>query len=369
LIPDFRVHTLFYSAAFCALVCSGSATAQNDATPAEITRIDSTPPVLIGQVVPRYPPNALVSRREGWVAISYIVSQSGEVTGAMIEDSSGNESIETAAMRAVTKWSYAPATVGGQPVEHVMTRQIFRLQLEGAPPGASKSFVKSFRKIRDLLEARDLSAARDLLTTLRDTERRNLYEDAWFWWLQAYYLETSSGDVDEQIDALTRAVAYEDVLLEPEMFVSAAARLFVLRVGSGDYSAALQAYERLMSEREIRASKAYRATQPQLAPIVAEIERAIAGKEMLRTRGRVGVYEYWVHSLVRRSFSLANIAGSLDHLSIRCSRRNVTFAPVTGENTWTIPESYGACSVYVHGVPGTTFEFYELPAEPGAAAR
>jgi hypothetical protein len=271
-------------------------------------------------------------------------------------------------MSALAKWRYKPATLNGQPVEHSMTRTIIRFQIEDRASGASREFVRSFKEIQSALAAKDLTTAQTLLTDLRYRERRSLYEDAWFWWLYSTYLEFAKGDIEEQHDALTKAIGYEEIYLAPDMFVSAAARLFVLRVQRNDLSGALEIYKRLTSTKQVQRVKTYSEIVPKLEPTVQQIERAVASDNVLMVRGRVGPHDYWVHPLVRRTFSVGKIEGPLEHVSIRCSRRNVIFTPVTDEHTWTVPASYGDCSVYLKGMPGATFDFYEYPATAAAAA-
>lgn len=71
----------------------------------------------ISKPAPEYPGFALAQGKEGWVIVSYVISPTGEVVEPMIEDSSGTEAFERAAMRAVEDWRYAPATWNGEPVE------------------------------------------------------------------------------------------------------------------------------------------------------------------------------------------------------------------------------------------------------------
>jgi TonB family protein len=323
-------------------------------------------PEPLERVAPSYPMVALMDRREGWVALSFIVSDTGEVKEAMIEDSSGNETLERAAMNALTKWRYKPAMLDGRPIEHAMTRSVIRFQLDDVKGGASEEFVRQYRRIQTALKDGDLPRAEELLTELRYKERQSLYEDAWFWWTRSTYLEAANGSAEEQREALTRAIGYDEMYLTPEMFVSAAAKLFVLRTRDNDLSGALEIFERLKSTKQAQGAKNYFDVVPKLESAVREIDRAVAGNQVLMVNGRIGEHDYWVHPLLRRSFALGNIEGQLEHVSIRCERRNVTFTEVTDERTWTVPESYGKCSAYLKGAPGASFEFYEYP--PSAAA-
>ena len=62
---------------------------------------------------PNYPTRAAQHGNEGWVMLSFVVSETGEVEEPMIEDSSGVEAFEGAALEAISSWRYTPATVNG----------------------------------------------------------------------------------------------------------------------------------------------------------------------------------------------------------------------------------------------------------------
>jgi len=63
-----------------------------------------------------YPP---VSRRlseQGVVAVKYVISETGEVTNATVEKSSGYSRLDEAATQCVKDWRFKPATQGGRPI-------------------------------------------------------------------------------------------------------------------------------------------------------------------------------------------------------------------------------------------------------------
>lgn len=69
------------------------------------------------KVPPRYPPAALREGLEGWVKVSFIIDRRGRPTRVRVQSSQPDEVFDTAAVRAVRKWSYPkqvqeiPATV------------------------------------------------------------------------------------------------------------------------------------------------------------------------------------------------------------------------------------------------------------------
>jgi TonB family protein len=319
---------------------------------------------------PNYPSSALSSGKEGWVMLSFVISPSGDVTETMIEDSSGVEAFERAAMRAVESWKYRPATQDGEPVEQAMTKTRIQFRFEDKAEGASSSFVSKYRRIVRLINEKDFAAAEPLIAELEFGQRTNLYEDAWFWWAKYVYLSSSgSTDTAEMRRSLQRAIGYEEEYLTPEQFVAAGERLVVLHARALDIAAAIATYERLRDARTARRADAYEAVIANLQPSYERMLQLVNGNELLVVNATVGEFDYWVHDLLRRSFSVADIAGRLDALDIRCERGTRRYNAVPLDTIWTIPESWGTCGAYIKGERGTTFAFREHPRSfvPAAA--
>jgi TonB family protein len=138
--------------------------------------------------------------------LSFVVSETGEVEEPMIEDSSGVEAFEQAALDAIRTWRYTPATVDGKPVAQSMVKTTIFFALEGPAIGATRQFESTYRKIRQLLDTGDYAAAEPLLAELEARGRHNLYEDALFWALKYGYPEgVQSADASAKRRALELA--------------------------------------------------------------------------------------------------------------------------------------------------------------------
>jgi TonB family protein len=320
--------------------------------------------VPISRPAPNYPNETLSLGREGWVALSYVVLPDGAVAAPMIEDSSGLQGMEQAALKAVRDWRYRPATRNGAPVDQSMTRTIFYLAVNETQKGASTTFAAKFRNAQESVEERELAKARALIDDLESTGRFNLYEDALFWWLKYQYLIAAGGaTLDEQRDTLSRAIGYERIYLPPDAFVSGAVQLFNLRARTGDYAGALSLLDRLEKSEDARSAKTYEAAVQALVKADAQIKRLVDGDTDLKSDGKITRFDYWVHGLMRRSFSITGIDGRIDAVEIRCENKYARYDSVAGEPTWTIPATWGTCGAYVRGTPGTTFVLYEFPKE------
>jgi len=282
----------------------------------------------------------------------------------MIEDSSGVESLENAALDAVKKWRYKPATLNGAPVEDTITRTVIRFELysgSGGRPGVSGRFRSAYVQIQDAVSKRDLPQAATLLDDLAAKGRRNMAEDSWYWWLKYTYLDAAGGaSPEEQRETLKRAIGYDD-FLPAEALVAASLRLYNLQAKEADYAGALATRDKLKGSKRAQGSTRYAEIMKALDASTDQITALIEGDATLRVDADIGQHDYWVHGLLRRSFSIEDVRGRIDAVEIRCTRRNARYDAPTGEHTWTIPQSWGDCGAYVKGDPGTTFVVYEHP--------
>ncbi len=338
------------------------AVAQQQEADDEGTFVPVTP---IERANPNYPSRALQYGNEGWVTLSFIVSETGEVQEAMIEDSSGVEAFELAALEAVRRWRYAPATVNGEPVAHSMRGSTITFALEGVfATGATRQFGAAYRKVRQLLDAGDFAAAEPLLAAMEVGGRHNLYEDALFWALKYAYLEgVQSTDTAEKIRALQLAMGYQaERHLPTSIFVTVAQRLYVLQVQALDLAAARKTFESLRDSDNAKKSSEYSRVRAELTPTYEQIADVIAGPDLLPVKGEIGRYDYWVHRLMRRAFSMTDVNGRIDSVSVRCERGTGGYDVYSDGAVWRVPETWGECGVYVAGERGATFTFLEHPA-------
>ena len=270
----------------CALWAQGSTTA-------EVGTFEKAVP--ISRPAPNYPDDVLYFGREGWVALSYVVSPDGTVAEPMIEDSSGLRGMEEAALKAVRNWRYKPATRNGTPVEQSVTRTIFYLAVNDKQKGASTTFAAKFRNAQEYVGEGELEKARALIDDLESNARFNLYEDSLFWWLKYQYLIAAGGaTLEEQRDTLSRAVGYERMYLPANAFVSGAVQLFNLRARTGDYAGALSLLDRLEKSEDARSAQTYEAAVQALVKADAEIKQLVDGDTDLKLDAKITRFDYWV---------------------------------------------------------------------------
>jgi len=74
-------------------------------------------PQLLYSTTPAYPESARAANVEGTVMVGLTISVSGTVNSAWVESSSGNSTLDQAAVNSVYSWRFAPAKQNGVAIE------------------------------------------------------------------------------------------------------------------------------------------------------------------------------------------------------------------------------------------------------------
>lgn len=78
---------------------------------------------------PQYPSMARRLGQEGTVVLEVIVSTEGSAKSVRIQESSGHDLLDQAAMQAISKWKFVPAKRGETPIEQKLsTRWTYKLE-------------------------------------------------------------------------------------------------------------------------------------------------------------------------------------------------------------------------------------------------
>ncbi len=92
---------------------SGSSTAGSSSPTSDAI----APPRILTKSDPEYPMNARRLRVEGTVLLNVLVGTDGRVREVKVLEADGGKLLSPAAVEAVRKWTFSPATRGGRPVE------------------------------------------------------------------------------------------------------------------------------------------------------------------------------------------------------------------------------------------------------------
>ncbi|MET0331767.1 MAG: energy transducer TonB [Dyella sp.] len=83
-----------------------------------------TEPVLLEQATPRYPPYAMRSGQEGWVELQFTVDSTGSVQDVVVLNSQPRHVFDHAAIEAVSRWKFQPASEDGVARAATLMRRI-----------------------------------------------------------------------------------------------------------------------------------------------------------------------------------------------------------------------------------------------------
>lgn len=319
----------------------------------------SHPAKAVKRVNPKYPINEARKGREGWVRMSFMVTENGKVKDVVVEDSSGIKGFEKQAVRAVKKWRYEPATLDGLPVPSGQNKVILSFAIirnDSNNRVVTRKFKQRYSTIAGLLEQNQPDKAKEQLDELLDNSSWTLTEDAYFGFLEAMVF--GNKNKERFIRGLERAILSEDYLL-PEHYLISLKELFAVRANSGEYAQALSLAERL---------KPLLREQPDeqgFLDVVEKFERQVEQSQQLKTQATISSRENWHQQLVGDQISLDVVDGKIESTQARCDNHFAELDMSKGDSI-EIPAEWGSCALLVKGTEGTQIELLQQKNRPSA---
>ncbi|WP_281561567.1 energy transducer TonB [Thalassomonas sp. RHCl1] len=333
-----------------------------DANPgAKVKQITTiTDAVIEHRQVAKYPLEEAKNGREGWTTLSYVIETDGSVSNILVEKSSGRKSFDKAAIWAAKKWRYQPAMENGKPVQQCQNTVRINFTMGEDKATVSRKFLRQYQDILALLEKDDLALAKEKIDQLKTFKQWRLSEEMYYSLARASYARKTDDKVQE-LASLNQALAVNTNQLTPEFQLSILHKVYNLNLELNRLQEVLATYDQIAS---------IAGDEAQLKPFKENLEIVkgfINGGQDILLNGVIGESNIWNHTLVRKTFSLANIQGSLNKLDVRCANKRHVFT-VENNTSWEIPESWQRCSVYVYGESNTQFQLIEHPKAPQTLA-
>jgi TonB family protein len=194
---------------------------------------------LIEKPMPDFPMGEQVRGREGWVVVRYTVLNDGTVFSPIVENSSGSESFEKAALDAVREWRYIP---GEEQSETVLLNFVY----ERSQPVVSKKFYFRNERIHKAINKGDYDDAQARIDELRRNDKLTVAELAYSYITEGRIYE-EKGDKAGQLQCFRKAMINNGRWLERHDYLKLLRASIVLELQLGDYSSALRDYA-LLSE-------------------------------------------------------------------------------------------------------------------------
>lgn len=305
-------------------------------------------PITLKQ--PDYPRTLLERGIEGWVNVNFMIDPLGKAYEIVVTDSTGQARFEKSAIRAVKRWEFEPASLDGKAVDAGKNYKLI-FELEGARPGARRSFISRYRKFTKAVELGDKGEASQLLTKMKV---ENLYEDAYFH-LARFNYYSRWGTEDEQYSALVKAIAHEKnhKFLPEQTFISALFSIYALEIKSQDFGTALNTANILAKQKldENRQEKVQQSLEQLLALKTDD--------QSFSTRGKIGAAYSWFTTLLKKNFQIEVLQGELAEIKLRCQKKYVFFR-YQADKSFRIPTNYGDCQMEIVGNPQTLFELTQF---------
>lgn len=316
------------------------------------TSTESTPKV---RVEPKYPVDAARNNREGWARFSFIIEKDGSVSNVITQETSGSEDLTLAAKKAIMKWQYQPAMENGEPIQQCANsvQLSFKMNKEkDSTKGATKRFRSLYNKTQKALAEKDYAEVEQLLTKFEKIKYMHLSENNFLQLLSAQYA-SEIGDPARQLSHLNK-VMLSSTPENKQQLVSILKQKFLLQI---KLSLLKPAYSTFSYLKKIAADAPYLADYQVL---IERINEFVTSEKELVVNGDMRSNDYWHYALVRNAFSLSNISGNLTKMDIRCANKRHVYS-IENNNTWTIPDTWQKCHVFIYGENNATFNLIEHP--------
>lgn len=308
-------------------------------------------PEPIKRISPRYPKSAARNKREGWARLSYIIEEDGSVSNVLVTSTSGSADFAKASKAAVLKWKFKPATENGKPIQQCVNSVQLNFRMNGGgEEGATRRFRAKYNAAQNALKEKDFVETKRILTEMFALKNRHASENN--------YLHLLASNYEAAMDNKTQQLSHlNNIMLEslaPEVQLPILDTSFILEISEGKYHQAYKTYTRI-AKLDIAKAQMERYDR-----ILDKMDAFIGSNNNIVVHANIKNKDYWYYQLVRNTFTLTDIKGSLNKLDVRCANKRHVYT-VEDNNTWKIPKAWENCSIYVYGEDNTQFNLVEHP--------
>ncbi|WP_084437674.1 energy transducer TonB [Niveispirillum irakense] len=328
---------------------------------------EETNPMDLNKVVcdqaAHYSREMISESREGWVELRFTMKPDGRFTDIEVVSFFGENYFAEAAQKAMESCRYTrPDLISpqGTEVRNLRTPYFFKLvdgKSERTDKGSSEEVYKKIRVSKNLLNIGNIEESEKILNEAEAVSRK-LYEYIHII-IQRAVLETARGHKNLSLIYLRGISKHKQYIQEKEFRQLLRMRL-AIELMEGHYVQA----EKTASEM---AEKPMDGDEKLLAQ-VALLKGVMTAGAPVSVAGELPANCHpafcdlkepeWSYLPYNRTVSLANIQGKLTNIFFRCENKTAKFK-ADPDITWTIPESWGSCSIDVKGEPGTKFELID----------
>lgn len=303
---------------------------------------------------PLYPAKERQRWTEGWVDLRFTVTVDGKVQDIVIANQMGRGDFGPHTVTWLSECQFSPALRNGKPVQALNVFQRVFFMIDKNSQGASPELARRLRAVDDLLQQGQPEKA---MTDLAEINKDSTY-------------------LYEMVNIMARRAQAMALMNKPDI---ALLYLRQLRSSENDLPPREQAWLRRLALRLALAQGLYLEAKEiagrirdlgdrdgdepmtrSLAALAALAESpnaiSVTGRVPAECQPEICSSERpgWRYRPVRRTISLDNVQGELDSVEAQCDSRTFRAKAVAGV-TWTIPASWGDCTIEVSGQPGSKF--------------
>lgn len=312
---------------------------------------DVAPPRLLDRVDAEAPKNSFGRPIEGWVKVRYSVLANGTTADVRVVDVMPPRMSTKAVVNAVEKWRFAPATVGGEPVDWFNNESLVVFDLEDVPLEPSPFFTRAYGQVINLVNQQEYDKAKKQTEAMLEMQTTRLNEIGVLQ-AQMAMLNVATSNLHDAYDAILRATDPEVVTLQGSDLAGALRYRFGIELELGRFQSALATYDRLAALEQLSDDDVVK-TQAEA------LRQALRPDAAVAVKGRVA-REPWSYAPTRRTFGFTDVNGTIRGLELECDRRKQALE-FSQDVEWSIPESWGSCVITVDARRDTTFTLVEFP--------
>ncbi|RBP51151.1 energy transducer TonB [Arenicella xantha] len=262
------------------------------------------------------------------------------------------------AIKTIETYRYQPATVNAEPVE---SRQVARVEFDHSkianirgfvnPMDAPDGYMSLYNRLRKELnkESPNHRKAVHTLNKIHRLRYKTFFTEV-HTQLARYYLAVEFGSKEEQLEPLLKVMMFENIewggkrALDDETKNTIQLAILKLMLDLGHNAEALKKYSEFSATNSdvSNAFSSYMQKIKQIQQSDSVLERRVT----LTPDGKAFL------SLLKKSFVVELVTGSVDNFLIRCERRFARFE-YNPEAQYDIPAAWGECEMQLNGAPDT----------------
>jgi TonB family protein len=309
------------------------------------------PPRVLDQSQPPPPENRFGIAIEGWVVLRYSVLSDGKTANVRVVDRMPPNLVDRPAVSAVEAWTFEPATSDGAAIEWHNNESVIVFDLEMVPLEPSPFFVPAYLEADGFLKSGEYDKALKRNEGLLTTQTSRLGEVG-LAQMQKAAIHVALGDMHSAYAAILRATDARVPALSVTDLGLALQYRNALELELGDAAGALATFARRNEIEPIP-------PDDPMAVQAAAIEQALGGDAPIAIKAKI-LDESWAHVPTRRTFSISAVSGEIQRIRVECDRRGAELE-FAADSEWTLPETWGGCTLMVEGDRDTEFVLYEFP--------